>query len=244
MKSIMVSAMTTRLVQAALTLAVLGCASTKPPSAFPNQSAPGAIYPTDVREFVKQNFVHGVPYEAASKFDLTAVPVLLGILADPGQETSWSNAVTTLGMIGDPRAVDPLIVFVSRGSGLLTSSQYAAKTSAVLALGYVVNRSQDQKALTYLGEGTNPEVWRKRQLGWASPYASTEDARNLQLAEMAILGLALSGQPSAAETLRELQARGTASGADPVQRRLGGLATEALREHAVVATKGLGGYYR
>jgi hypothetical protein len=113
-----------------------------------------------------------------------------------------------------------------------------------MALGYIVNRSQDQRALTYLKEGASPDAWQRRPIAWASPYATTDGARNIQLAESAILGLALSGHPSAAETLRELQLRAAAGAADEVQRRLGNLATEALREHAVIANKGLAEYYR
>jgi hypothetical protein len=113
-----------------------------------------------------------------------------------------------------------------------------------MALGYIVNRGQDPKALRYLQESARPEVWRQRKVAWTSPHGPTEDARSRQLTEVAILGLALSGHPRAAETLREVQARGAAAGASDVQRRLGTLAGDALREHAAIAARGLAEYYR
>lgn len=233
-----------RLVRVGLAVSVFGCTQAEQPATFQGQSDPGVVYPADVAEFVKLTFPHGVPFEAASTFAPSAVPVLLDILADPRQEAVWPNTVATLGMIGDARAVDPLIAFIGSGQGRLTPVQYAARSGAVMALGYIVNRSQHPKALTYLRESTSPDVWQRRQFAWASPYASTDGARNLQLSEVAILGLALSAQPSAAEALRDLQAQGVAAGADDVRRRLGALATDALGEHALIANKGLAEYYR
>lgn len=232
-----------RLAQITQVLAALGCAPSNSPTPFPEQSVPGMVYPSDVREFVKLNFIHGVPYKVASEFGPAAIPVLLGILDEPNDDALWPNAVTTLGMIGDPQAIGPLIAFIESGEGSLSSSRYSAKTNAIMALGYIANRSGDQKALTYLKKSTDPEAW-LHQVAWTSPYAPTKEASALQLAEVAILGLALSGRPLANEVLRDLQAQGTAPGATSNQRRLGKLAGEALDEYALIAKEGLVEYYR
>src|SRR3954470_18164242 len=131
--------MTTTTMRACLAAGLMlafGCAS-GPRGKLPSQGAAGLAYPSDVRAFVQQTFIHGVPYEAASKFKPSDVPILLALLADPAAEAQWANVVSTLGMIGDAQAVGPLIAFVASGQGQLSPVQYTAKTSAVMALGYI-----------------------------------------------------------------------------------------------------------
>ena len=151
-------------------------------------------------------YVHGVPYEEATRFDPSSVvPVLLEMLANPQEERYWPNIVITLGMLGDERAVEPLIRFVAEGVGQLSRDQFVAKTSAVASLGYIVNKSNSDRALTYLTEGIDPEVWSRRGINWSSPFHASEVGRNGQLITMSILGLGLSGNSRAAEVLRSLR---------------------------------------
>lgn len=194
---------------------------------------------TDVRAFVRQTFIHGVPYEQASRFTSADATVLLEMLGNAQERASWPNIVVTLGIIGDERAVDPLISFFSREvSGTLSSSEYMAKTSALMSLGYLVNKSNNLKALTYLIDSLTPETWVTRKLSWVSPYHATEAERNPQLTAMAVMGLALSGRPLAREALLGLQAR---IGAGAPGRAL---VEEALRAHEVIAREGLAVYYK
>jgi HEAT repeat protein len=106
----------------------------------------------EIRSFVRQVYIEGVPFEEVQKFDkATAAPVLLKMLEDAREEKYWPNIVVTLGMLGDARAVEPLIQFVEKGSpGTLSHARYIAKTSAVMSLGYIVNKSKSDKALSYL----------------------------------------------------------------------------------------------
>lgn len=194
---------------------------------------------TDVRAFVHQTFIHGVPYEQASRFTSSDATVLLGMLGDPQERASWPNIVVTLGIIGDERAVDPLISFFSREvSGTLSSSEYTAKTSALMSLGYLINRSRNLKALTYLIDSLTPETWAARKLNWASPYHPAEADRNQQLTAMAVVGLALSGHPTARGALVALQTRIGAGAPDRA------LVEEALRAHEIIARDGLAAYYK
>lgn len=204
-----------------------------------------AAQPMDIKAFVRQIFIHGVPYEEASKYDSSVVPTLLNMLADPKEEAHWANVVVTLGIIGDERAVDPLIAFLRKGEkGTLSRSQYAARTSVLMALGYLINKSGSTKALTYLKGSLDPGVWGKRKVNWTSPYHASVDDRNVQLSTLAILGLALSGHPSAAEALRSLQKPAKTAAAKRFQDQVSETVKEALRSNKIIAKEGLAGYYR
>jgi len=192
---------------------------------------------TDVRAFVRQTFIHGVPYEQASRFTSTDATILLEMLGNVQERASWPNVVVTLGVIGDERGVDPLIAFFSREvSGTLSSSEYSARTGVLISLGYLVNRSKNLKALTYLIDSLTPETWATRKLSWVSPYHATEAERNQQLTAMAVMGLALSGHPLAREALLLFQSR--------VGAQDRALVEEALRAHEVIAREGLAAYYK
>jgi hypothetical protein len=218
--------------------------STAPRGPLPTSSVQGATYPTTVEEFVQIRFFHGVPFDAARSYGAAGVDPLLVLLQNPKFETAWPNAVTTLGMIGDPRATAPLIAFVSSGDTKLSPDQYRAKTSAVMALGYISNLASDPAALDYLTQGADPVTWQQRtRINWSSPFGGSAQRDARALAEVSILGLALSGKPAAAATLQDIQRRGTDAGASPDARRLGALAGEALREHEKIARLGLQSYY-
>ena len=103
----------------------------------------------DIKSFVSQLYIEGVPYEEATLFDPdAAVPTLLDMLADPNEEQHWPNVVTTLGMLGDARAVEPLIQFLEEDPGKrLSHVHYIAKTGVMMALGYLINKDENQEAL-------------------------------------------------------------------------------------------------
>ncbi|MGN6107589.1 MAG: HEAT repeat domain-containing protein [Kofleriaceae bacterium] len=232
-----------RVIFGALILAAIGCASKPSPKPFRPQGTAGMDLPSDVHEFVNMRFIHGVPYDAARRLGPAAIPSLLAVLGDPQAERQWPVAATTVSMIGDPQALDPLIEFIADGQGALSRSQYVAKTNALMGLGYIANTSEDPKALDYLIEGTNPDVW-PRRIAWRCPFTTTAEDCQRDLAEVSVLGLALSGRPQARDVLEALKSRGTAQGATKVQRRFGELAEQSLREHARIANGGLSQYYR
>ncbi|MEK7992298.1 MAG: hypothetical protein AAB403_00695 [Planctomycetota bacterium] len=203
--------------------------------------------PADIKLFIRETYIHGVPYEKASQFDLTAVPLLLEMLASAQEERYWPNIVVTLGMIGDQRAVDPLIAFLSRSvRAELSHSHYVAKTSVLMALGYVINKTRNRTALNYLKESVEePAVWGRRAIRWTSPYHASEDDRNSALSESAVIGLALSGEASAGTALRSLQKPGKTASAKRFRAQITerGLLSDALRDHGVIAREGLRAYY-
>ena len=137
-------------------------------AAQPAETGPGQ----DIKDYIRQLFIHGIPYEeVTSKYDSTVVPTLLGMLADPQEEAYWVNIVVVLGMLGDERFVDSLITFIKEPAGGTTSpARFKAKVAAITALGHLVHRTKSAKALEYLQDGVNPEMWTRRGIDWSSPF--------------------------------------------------------------------------
>ncbi len=198
----------------------------------------------DVKEFVKQTFIHGVPYEEASRYGAGDVDALLGMLSDRSQEDYWPNIVVTLCIIGDERAVDPILAFIKGSSGQLSHAQYTAKTSAIMALGYLVNKSGNRKALDYLKASIDPGTWGERGVSWSSPYHASGGDRDMQLSTMAVLGLALSGNAEARGALLSLQRTPKTAATKQLQSQAYDTITEALSANQMIAEKGLAEYYR
>lgn len=159
-----------------------------------------------VGEFVRQKFVRGVPYEEAIKYTSKHLPELLLMLSDTANLVHWSNVVVTLGIIGDEKAVDSIVDLIKLDQqGKITTELYNAKTGAIMALGYLINRSGSQKALDFLKGCLNPHAWDDSQPDWDSPYQPLKEDRNIQLSSIAILGLTLSGHPEAISALEAIK---------------------------------------
>lgn len=198
----------------------------------------------DIKSFVREIYMEGVPYEEATLFDpADTVPTLLDMLADPNEEQHWPNVVITLGMLGDERAVEPLIQFLEEDADdQLSRAHYIAKTGVVMALGYLINKNDNQIALAYLKDSVKPSVWTERNTTWVSPYHANADDRDNQLSKMAILGLALSGHPSARDTLQVLQRPAISQADRKFQARVRSVISEALNAHETIRRDGLISY--
>lgn len=195
--------------------------------------------PATVETFVRQIYIHGLPYEDASRYDASVVPTLLKLLQDPKEEPYWSNVVQMLGIVGDEDVADTILTFIQEDAGAakLTREQYAAKSSGALtALGYLVHRTGSERAVEYLLEGLVPETWQKR-VEWTSPYQAASGDRNRQLTQLCVMALALTGHPRAGEALRSLKSAGT-------RPEISGLLDEAVATHELVRKEGLKNYYK
>ncbi len=198
--------------------------------------------PEDVRDFVRQHFFHGTPYEQATTYGTEAIPVLLEMLKDPKEMEWWPNIVATLGMIGDESVVDPLIEFLeNNGNGPLERSHYSAKSVVPLALGYAVNRSGSSKALDYLIAATDPQFWSSKKVG-RSEFQASMAQRNDDLTTKVTLGLALTGNSKARETLQNMKVSGSQSTRE-FQALHSDLIDEAVRENETIEKQGLKQYY-
>jgi len=189
--------------------------------------------PTDIKEFVQRVYIHGVPYAEASKYDASVVPTLLKMLQDPKEQKHWSNIVATLGMIGDDSAVEPVIAFIERSKqGTPNRDQRRARTSAMMALGYLVNKSGNRRALDYLITNLTLPV---RTEGFLAEQFDATAERKLN--KNAVRGLALSGHPKATEALKSIR-NSLESSAEKE------MIDEALATHKKIADRGLAEYYR
>ena len=192
-----------------------------------------------IQDFVHQIYLEGIPYEEANAYDASVVDSLMAMLADSTEAPYWANIAITLCIIGDSSSVDPLLDFIKAGEGTLSDDVYRAKSSAVMALGYLINKTGDEKALNYLIESMDPGAWEQRQVGFTGPFQANTAARDVNLSTMAMLGLALSGRPEALEALGSVTApEGVVD--DP----LAAAAAAARDAHQQIATDGLAEYYR
>jgi hypothetical protein len=208
---------------------------------FVDVSATRPLLP--IQDFVRRIYFEGVPYQKVRQYDETVVPVLLRMLDDPGESKYWSNIVVTLGMLGDERAVRPLISFIEKDSVAPSRDEYRAKAGAILSLGYVVNRRGDQVALNYLKSSTDPNVWRERAIVGRAPYQDSDDARNEDFSKSAVLGLALAGTPEARAILESLLQPGVTLEQQHFRKAHADLIAEAIRENRLINEIGLARYY-
>ena len=195
----------------------------------------------DIRDFVHTIYIEGMPYDAANAYTTEVVPTLLEMLQDENEAPYWSNIAVTLCIIGDESAVDPLISFIEENvEGGVPDSLYRAKSSAVMALGYLINKSGNQRALDYLLEAVDPDTWARREIHWRTSAQASTESRNVDLSSMAILGLALSGRPEAASALNRVPEFKYRS----VQPTVSGFIETARETHRMVSQEGLSEYYR
>ena len=152
----------------------------------------------DIREFVRMAFIHGTPYKEVIRYEPAATTsILLELLRDPDFRAARAQIATTLGMLGDRRAIGPLIQLAEEGDGELSPTDYNAKTGAIGALGLALNREMDRRAFDYLTGLANMNSKSIDKLKWTSPYQADLDDRNTEISRTAIIALALSGQKEA-----------------------------------------------
>lgn len=198
-----------------------------------------------VDDFVKQRFIMGVPYEEALKYGEKHVPELLLMLSDSANIAYWPNIIVTLGIIGDERAVAPLMDIIKEDrQGVLSRDLYNAKTSAIMALGYLTNKSGNREALDFLKGCLNPHNWDDSQPAWSSPFQSARVDRNIQLSSIAILGLSLSGHPEAIEALQALKGPMESEEEKKFQSQISNTLDQAISECEEISRGGLLEYYR
>jgi hypothetical protein len=77
-----------------------------------------------------------------------------------------------------------------------------------------------------------------------APFQASTAERNTDFSKHAILGLALSGRPEAAQILRSLQQPADTDAQRAFQAQVSDLVSEALNEHQRISSQGLENYYR
>lgn len=174
----------------------------------------GSPPPKDVKEFVRQHYFDGVPYEAAAAYTEKDAEVLIGMLADAENDEYLPEIVTTLCFIGSEKAVEPLIKFVK--SEVDTKAGFKAKNAALIHLGDLIHKSKSKAAVKFLEEvAGKPAVAAKLLAGrvekatnevkGADVTPPTADELTAELSVSATQGLGLAGTEQAQEVLKRLK---------------------------------------
>jgi len=205
--------------------------------------------PQDVRDFVSQHWIAGIPYETAAQYtEQDAALLLEWLVKEPEQHEEFlPEIVTTLCFIGSESAAQPLIDFVQNARA--GRAVFNAKHAALIHLGDLVNKSGSQAALTFLtGIATDMDKAKNLAIPRATVAAAeaavagvtapTLEMLGNELAMSATFGLALSGRPEAEQAIRGLMA-GTATLA-PVK----AAAVEAAEIARTMRAHGQKEYYR
>lgn len=208
-----------------------------------NGSDETAVRPDDVREFVRQHYIEGVPFDIASSYTAEDADVLLRMLTEPGENEEFlPEIVTTLCYIGSPKAVKPVMDFAQKPAA--SPVAFKAQKAALMHLGDLVNKSESQAALEFLANVANAPAQARAlaqpRVAAAEAVAAQEgvtpptaDELASELAVAATWGLAISGKPQAAAAISRLRAQESA--AYPVVKQL---AVEAAKMNNSVRTQG------
>lgn len=197
-----------------------------------------------IETFVQHTFLHGVPYVSAVQYTSEDAKIIRNIFQDQcinSQEEGpyCSNIAVTLGIIGDASSVPPILVFIGKDRAGLSLPQFRAQTSAVIALGYAVNKTGNQEALNFLKNTLWVDDWKeivsKTELDQKFPM--TKKQLQVQLRRSSIIGLGLSGNQEAMNALRGLLEKVKAD------RPLRELTREALEANILISANGLVCYY-
>ena len=174
----------------------------------PQPGASGTSAPMDVRDFVRQVFIHECLTRRPA-VTTSAVPVLLAMLRmiERG-EVLGRHVAVLLGLIGDERAVEPMISLIQSdpGPAAMSPARYRAKTSALMAMGYVINRTVTKRALNYLQESPGPRPGR-RGTSKVLPPSRPARASGTSTQQARDHGPCAFRASEAAQTLRSLQHR-------------------------------------
>jgi len=181
--------------------------------------------------------------ELSASYDASVTPELIAMLNAGQEEAHWPRVAHMLGVVGDERAVEALITFVEKPSTQrLSNAQHDSRQAAIMSLGYLINRSGNERALRYLVEGLTPSVWRQRNVQGIPSWMNSNAEYDSLLSTYALMALSLSGHPRAGEALRSLQQTPVPA---QVQFRKGLDTTlpQWLEVHGLVAERGVAGMY-
>lgn len=219
-------------------LYVLGCTITLAARGQELNAQPGRL-----ELIARSPFVDQIPFAEARAASAEGTTRLLAMLGDERESAHWANVVTLLGIVGDTGTFRVLrdVVLTSTRSRV-SPDEYRAKSAALLAMGYLVNRVGQEVAFDFLMRASDPAFWGQAGLNWQSPFHSDRAALEETLSEVATLALALTGRPAAEALLAKINA-----GEGPPRRRSAAAretAAQALRHAVRVRTEGLAAYYR
>jgi len=146
-------------------------------------------------------------------------------------------------MIGNPKAIEPLIAFINKPiSNKELRAEHKGRVGAIVALGYLVNRSKSKAALRFLKESSIPNNWKKRNIKGTSV---SDINKRRSLSKYAIISLGLSGDPDAAKHLEVLyrQTKTPTSADATFLKEVKGLTSDSIKLNQRISSEGLLKYY-
>jgi|GEM_PF-6043047 len=217
-----------------LVVATMACAALQS-FAQPSPTATLRWSAAEIEHLASRMYFEGVPVDVVQSFPpAIAVPVLKRLLANPEKSASWPNAAGMLGLVGSASDAATLIALIEAPTpaGADALAVQRARSSALIGLGYLVNRNGSPDALRYLQEGLSPGAW-SRRAAQIDGFGSA-DEREQQLGTLSALALGVSGKPQALEALSQAERQGRSQ--LPLQ--------EAMDTNRAIASGGLLGYYK
>ena len=177
-----------------------------------------------VEAFVKKIFLHGVPFNKAFKLKSSANINILKTKLDadctapPVEKESpfCANIVVTLGIIGGANtdAVTSMKQYIEKQHTTLSMPQFRAKTSALMALGYAINKNPNKTASDLALNVLKERLWKSdwdgvigREKARAKASELGKDQLKDKLRRSSVIGLALSGNEAAREELERVLQR-------------------------------------
>ncbi|MCV2885301.1 hypothetical protein OE749_11415 [Aestuariibacter sp. AA17] len=201
-----------------------------------------ATHSLPVQDFVQQHFFEGVPYSASKNYGVKDARQLEAMLKDPTYSESWGNIASLLGMIGDIHSFDALKTFIEQDKmGDYGDEHYRAKTTAIFSMGYLANHTKNKRVEAYLVSALSPTYWEDKQVATTRSSFKSRQDRNDNLSKYALLGLVLSGSPSAEAHIRQLKQGEGKKGT--FRARVAPMLDGLLLEHQKINQKGYSQYY-
>lgn len=181
--------------------------------------------------------VHGLSYTEARRLGTAAIPRLLAILDDPNHAAYWVNALVALGFLESPDVVDALVAFEQRTASASDEASRRAHRAIPFALGAIAANRDDAKALDHLRTAVTVKLERLDD-------ASAQSARDRDLLEQAILGLAVAARTEAMAFIDSVKSSSALSRLpDDRRRRLTDVIEQAGQISAEILQTGRAAYF-
>jgi hypothetical protein len=160
------------------------------------------------------------------------------MMADGACEVHVANIVATLCMIGDERAVDPVIAFFDSCDGHLSYARFAGIRSLLIHSGILAQKAGSDRLGRFLTDVVSRASRGTLPVNWTGPFGETAGELNSLLLKVGIWGLALSGADQVPSLFSEIAAE---------KRAYDGIATllaEARSAYETVKQHGVVGYFQ
>lgn len=157
-----------------------------------------------IEEFVSRIYFDGMPYDEARLYSNSEVERVVAWLREDAKAEYWGNILATVGIVAGHDAYNVLRGFILRANDQpISLTEYDAKTSAIISLGYAARGSGSSEARMFLEQHIQPSAW--ESTSWKAPYHETDSQRNVDLAAAAILGLSLTDDEAVLQSLKAVK---------------------------------------